>query len=93
MLINFCGFVRFSKLFCVKCFIRELNFRAWSQPRNYFNSETFPIYGSSTWRQITPLTFVCLAALVLRDPIPWLIEEVILIPLHCYMGVAIDPLL
>ena len=48
---------------------------------------------SSTWRQITPLTFMCLAALVLRDPIPWLIEEVILIPLHCYMGVAIDLLL
>ena len=26
--------------------IRVLNFHGWSQPRNYFNSEIFPIYGS-----------------------------------------------
>ena len=30
---------------CVNVFIRVLNFRSWSQPRNYFNSEIFPIYG------------------------------------------------
>ena len=46
MLINFRGSVRSSKFFCVKCFIRALNFRGWSQLRNYFNSEIFPIYGS-----------------------------------------------
>ena len=30
---------------CVNVFIHVLNFRGWSQPRNYFNSEIFPIYG------------------------------------------------
>ena len=25
--------------------IRMLNFRGWSQQRNYFNSKLFPIYG------------------------------------------------
>ena len=31
---------------CINVFIRVFNFRGWSQPRNYFNSEIFPIYGS-----------------------------------------------
>ena len=26
-------------------FFRVFNFRGWSQPQNYFNSEIFPIYG------------------------------------------------
>ena len=30
---------------CVHVFIRMLNFHGRSQPRNYFNSEIFPIYG------------------------------------------------
>ena len=30
---------------CVQVFIRVLNFHGWSQPRNYFNSEIFLIYG------------------------------------------------
>ena len=42
---KFSRFVRSSKFFYVKCFIRMLNFRSWSQSRNYFNSEFFPIYG------------------------------------------------
>ena len=33
---------------CVNVFIRVLNFRGWSQPRNYFNSEIFPTYGTCT---------------------------------------------
>ena len=45
MLINFRGSVRSSIFFCVKCSICVLNFRGWSQPRNYLNSEIFPIYG------------------------------------------------
>ena len=27
--------------------IRVLNFRGWSRPQNYFNSEIFPIYGTA----------------------------------------------
>ena len=30
----------------VNVFIRVLKFRSWSQLRNYFNSEVFPIYGT-----------------------------------------------
>ena len=30
-LINFLGSIRSSKFFCVKCFIRVLNFHSWSQ--------------------------------------------------------------
>ena len=33
--------------YCENAFIRVLNFRDWSQMRNYFNSEIFPIYGSN----------------------------------------------
>ena len=31
---------------CVNAFIHVLNFCSQSQPRNYFNSEIFPIYGT-----------------------------------------------
>ena len=34
---------------CVNVFIRVLNFRSWSQPRNYFNSKIFPTYGILVW--------------------------------------------
>ena len=30
-----------------KFYFRVLHFRGWSRPRNYFNSEIFPIYGTS----------------------------------------------
>ena len=33
----------------VSFFFRVLNFRGWFRPRNYFNSDIFPIYGM--WRQ------------------------------------------
>ena len=46
VLINFGCSIWSSKFFCVKC---VLNFRGWSQPRNYFNSEIFPIYGTQEW--------------------------------------------
>ena len=36
-------------IFCV------LNFRGWSWPRNYFNSEIFPIYGMPTSTEETQL--------------------------------------
>ena len=43
---KFSRFRSILDIFCIKCFIRVLNFRGWSQLRNYFNSEIFPIYGS-----------------------------------------------
>ena len=56
MLINFCGSIRSSNFICIKCVIHMLNFRGWSQPRNYFNSEIFrSTVGTSTGK----LTHVC----------------------------------
>ena len=42
----------------VNVFIRVLNFRGWSQPRNYFNSEIFPICGN-IMSQLSRLCVVC----------------------------------
>ena len=42
---KFLWFHLILEIFCVKCFICVLNFRSWSQPQNYFNSEIYPIYG------------------------------------------------
>ena len=54
VLINFHGSVQSSKFFCVKCFIRVLNFHSWSQPRNYFKfSQSTVVYQR---RQGPPLT-------------------------------------
>ena len=37
---------------CVNVFIRMLNFRSWSQPRTYFNSEISSIYVVRLYQQM-----------------------------------------
>ena len=43
--VRFSRFVQSANHRRINVFIRMLNFRGWSHPRNYFNSEIFPIYG------------------------------------------------
>ena len=46
-----------------KFYFRVLNFRGWSRPRNYFNSEIFPIYGSTCYS-------------CMRTSKPWILQVV-----------------
>ena len=43
-----CGFPRMPnrRFIVTQAFFCVLNFRGWFRPRNYFNSEIFPIYGT-----------------------------------------------
>ena len=50
----------------ISFFFRVFNFHGWPQPRNYFNSEIFPIYG------IVPLSVFTATALGSPSPSQWI---------------------
>ena len=57
--VDVCAQSLFVDYRCVNVSVRVLNFRSWSQPRNCFNSEIFPMYGMYVYT-LLDFSMICL---------------------------------